>query len=40
MIIAYNTPDDSTPSGGHPYTDEKDSGENSGTVIFDAICAP
>lgn len=40
MIIAYNTPDDPTPSGGHPYTDEKDSGENCGTVILDEICAP
>ena len=30
MIIAYNTPDDPTPSGGsHPDTDEKDSGKNS-----------
>ena len=41
MIIAYNTPDDPTPGGGsHPDTDEKDSGENSGTVIPDATCAP
>ena len=41
MIIAYNTPDDPTPGGGsHPDTDEKDSGENSGTVILDATCAP
>ena len=41
MIIAYNTPDDPTPGdGSHPDTDEKDSGENSGTVILDATCAP
>ena len=36
MIIAYNTPGD----GSHPDTDEKDSGENSGTVILDATCTP
>lgn len=41
MIIAYNTPDDPTPSGGsHLDTDEKDSGENSGTMILDATRAP
>ncbi len=41
MIIEYNTPDEPTPSGGsHSDTDEKDSGENSGTVILDATCAP
>lgn len=39
MIIAYNTSDDPTPSGGsHPDTDEKVSGGNSGILIFDEIC--
>lgn len=40
MIIAYNTSDDQTLSGGScSDTDEKDSGENSGTVILNATYA-
>lgn len=41
MIIAYNTSDDPTPSGGsHPDTDEKVSGGNSGILILDETCVP
>ena len=42
MIIAFNTPDDPTPSGGKP-TDEAapaEGEENTGTLVLDATCAP
>lgn len=41
MILSYNTPDDPTPGGGSdPDTAGTDTGENTGTLILDATCAP
>lgn len=41
MILAFNTPDDPTPGGGSdPDTAGTDTGENNGTLILDATCAP
>lgn len=41
MIIAFNPPDDPTPGGGSALdTAEPDTGENNGTLILDATCAP
>lgn len=41
MILAFNTPDDPTPGGGSaPDTAGTDIGENAGTLILDATCAP
>lgn len=41
MIIEYNTPDDPTPGGGsNSDTSETENGENNGTLILDATCAP
>ncbi len=38
MIIAYNAPDDLSPTGGGD--DKEESKTNSGTLILDATCAP
>lgn len=41
MIIAYNSPDDSNPSGGDTSSDdESNKDDNAGTLILDATCAP
>lgn len=41
MILAFNTPDDPTPGGGSDSdTAGTDIGENTGTLILDATCAP
>lgn len=41
MILSYNTPDDPTSGGGSdPDTAGTDTGENTGTLILDATCAP
>ena len=41
MILSYNTPEDPTPGGGRdPDTAGTDTGENTGTLILDATCAP
>ena len=38
MIIAYNAPDDPSPTGGSDDNEERET--NSGTLILDATCAP
>ena len=41
MIIAYNSPDDSNPSGGDTSSDdESNKDDNAGTLILDSTCAP
>lgn len=41
IIFAYNTPDDPPPGGvSDSDTAETDTGENTGTLILDATCAP
>ena len=43
MIISYNHPDDSSPSGGSGSSEENGEPkplENSGTLLLDATCAP
>lgn len=41
MILSYNPPDDPAPGGGSdPDTAGTDTGENTGTLIPDAACAP
>lgn len=40
MIIAYNTPDDSTSGGSSSNHTETDADKNKGTLILDETCAP